>query len=446
MAGPRARAKLMSDYMFMLENHLSAEQNRAVAEVQAAGGLANVNVFLTGGAMRDMLGGFQVRDLDFSVEGNGLKVAKTVAERTGAAIVSMDEHRRAAELVLPGGITAQIAMCREEKYSRPGARPQITPATIQEDLRGRDFTINAIALSLNPASRGLLLDPTNGLADLEQRELRAISPYAFYNDPSRLLRLIRFRVRLGFNVSERTRMQFDNARESALVQSIPPRVRYEELKRIVEEPNPSEIVSMLDQEGLLLLFSPGLAGAKLNPAALARLEKAMRLMPPGREGRLNSLAVFLYILAEKLSSKEKAALARGMEMTKAEVDVWQKLDVRARKLDQALRSARLRKPSQIYHVLSRAEANEVLFLFCYSQSRLVQERIRNYVQKYAPAAQGIGSAELAVIRAEPGTPKYEKARDALIAAHLDRRPRNPSPPVVPVETGARGRRGAEFSR
>src|SRR5205807_9598045 len=82
----------MSDYIYMLESHLNPDQNRVVEEIQAATGPANVNLFLTGGAMRDMLAGFRIRDLDFVVEGNALKVAKTICERTGARIVSSDEH------------------------------------------------------------------------------------------------------------------------------------------------------------------------------------------------------------------------------------------------------------------------------------------------------------------------------------------------------------------
>src|SRR5450756_2492877 len=96
----------MSDYIYMLESHLSPDQNRAVEETQAAAGLANVNVFLTGGAMRDMLAGFRIRDLDFVVEGNALKVAKSICERSGATTVSTDENRKTAELVFPSGVTA----------------------------------------------------------------------------------------------------------------------------------------------------------------------------------------------------------------------------------------------------------------------------------------------------------------------------------------------------
>src|SRR5579872_1450022 len=100
----------MSDYIYMLESHLSPDQNRVVEDVQKAAGQAGLNLFLTGGAMRDMLAGFRIRDLDFVVEGPALKVAKTLSEHHGAQMLSVDENRKCAELVFAGGVTAQIAM------------------------------------------------------------------------------------------------------------------------------------------------------------------------------------------------------------------------------------------------------------------------------------------------------------------------------------------------
>jgi tRNA nucleotidyltransferase (CCA-adding enzyme) len=433
----------MSDYMFMLENHLSSEQNQVVAAVQDAAAQQGLNVFLAGGAMRDMLGGFQVRDLDFSVEGNALKLAKTVAERAEVRVITVDESRRSTEMIFPGGVTAQIAMSRVEKYSRTAAKPQVTPATLQEDLRGRDFSVNAIALSLNRASRGLLLDPTNGLADLEHKELRSLNIYTFYDDPSRLLRLIRFRVRLGFTLEERTRMQYENARAAGLEGYIPARALGEELKHIAQEPNAAEILRVLDEEGLLKIFSPALTGAKLNLQGLAKLERSLRLAAEGGT-RPERLGPFLFALAEKLNARERAALIKATDLRRADVDLWQKLEPRARKLEQALKAARVKKPSHIYQVLSKAPGDELAFLLYHSQNRVVQERIRNYIQKYIPLAQEMPAAELAGIAAKPGTPKYEKAREALLAAHLDRRPRKVAappepPPALAVEVRGRVR-------
>jgi len=106
----------MSDYLFILDSHLSADQNRVLEQVQAAAGAAGVNLFLTGGGMRDMMGGFRIRDLDFSVEGNSLKVAKTLEEQ-GARIVALDEVRRTAELIFANGVTGQIAMSRDAQHA-----------------------------------------------------------------------------------------------------------------------------------------------------------------------------------------------------------------------------------------------------------------------------------------------------------------------------------------
>src|SRR5579872_1827090 len=104
----------MSDYMFMLESHLSAEQFRVVGEMQKIASSTGVNLFLTGGALRDMLGGFPVRDLDFTVETNPLKLAK-VTEKAGATVVSVDEVRKCVDLRFPGNITAELAMARSER-------------------------------------------------------------------------------------------------------------------------------------------------------------------------------------------------------------------------------------------------------------------------------------------------------------------------------------------
>ncbi len=426
----------MSDYIYMLESHLSPPQNAVVEDVQKAAAAANVNLFLTGGAMRDMLAGFRIRDLDFVVEGAALKLAKAVCDQAGAVAASTDENRKSVELVFPSGVTAQIAMSRQEKHGRPGSKPQVHPATIQEDLRGRDFTCNAIALSLNKASRGLLLDPMNGLADIERRELRSIHPYGFYDDPSRLLRLIRFRNRLGFAVEERTVSQFANARQAAVEKSIPPRLLGEELRHIGTEDNPAEILKDLDAEGLLPLFSPALAGPKFNLAGMAKLEKLGRLLPGDARSRAARLGPFLYVLTEKLTAKEKQALVKSLEPGKAETDQWNKLELRSKKLETALRSPRIRKASQVYHLVAGANPDEILFVLYHSALKPVQERLRNYFQKYLPAVQEITPEEWAAVDAKPGQ-RHGKARDEFITALLDRRPKKvePVPEPPPVEIG-----------
>ncbi|MCU1235205.1 MAG: Polynucleotide adenylyltransferase region [Candidatus Solibacter sp.] len=436
----------MSDYIYMLESHLSPDQNRAVEDVQAAAGMANVNVFLTGGAMRDMIAGFRIRDLDFVVEGNALKVAKAICEKTGATTTSTDDNRKTAEIVFPSGVTAQIGMSRQEKYARAGAKPQVTPATIQEDLRGRDFTANAIALSLNRASRGLLLDPMNGLADIERKELRAVTTYGFYDDPTRLLRLVRFKVRFGFTIEERTQMQVANAREAEVEKRIPARALGEELKRISAEDNPTDILKGLEEAGLLALFSSALF-AKLNVAGLAKLEKAYHVLPDDARWRAARFGPFMHAVTENFTPKEKQALIKSTELPKSDVDCWQKTEAKAKKLETALRAPKIRKPSHVFHIVAAASPEDVLFVLYHSALKPVQERLRNHFQKYLPMVQEITPEEWATIEGKPGTPKYAKAREDFISERVNRKPPKPveevpptEPPVPePVMGGGRGR-------
>ena len=433
----------MGDYMFMLESHLSAGQYRVVGQMRELAGEAGVPVFLTGGAMRDTLGGFPVRDLDFTVEGNALKLAKLAEKKFGAKIVSTDDHFKSVDLLFPGGVTTELAMARQERFAKSGARPQISPATIHEDLRGRDFTVNAIALSLNKASLGLLIDPTNGIGDIERKELRTIHNYSFYDDPARMVRLIRFKARLGYAIDERTRAHYENAREAEMLGKISSEALGAELRKIADEPNIGDLMEGLEQEKLLDLYSTSLSGPKLNLPAFQKLQKARQMAPLGVEFRIHSLPLFLNVLFEKLNAKERADLVKTASLTKPEVGAAQKLDATAKKLERDLKSPKLQKASQLYQVMVNAPGEAILYLMLHSQQRIVQDRIKNYFQKHLPASQEITNEVVAATGAVPGTPKFQKVREQMILTRLDARPKKPAvepepAPAPPMSSFARG--------
>jgi len=434
----------MSDYMFMLESHLSTEQFRVVGTMQALATHAGVNLFLTGGAMRDMLGGFPVRDLDFTVEGNALKMAKVAEQKHGAAIVSTDDLRKAAEMRFAGGVTGELAMARQERFPKSGGRPQVTPASIHDDLRCRDFTVNAIALSLNRASLGLPIDPTNGVGDIERKELRAIHNYAFYDDPSRMLRLIRFKIRLNYTIDERTRLQYENAREADMLGRITPEALGSELRHMANEPNIGDLVRALEEERLIELYSPALTGPKLNLNMFVKLQKARQLAPFGIDLRINGMPLLLNVLMEKLNARERAELIKGASLTRSEVNAWQKLDGAAKKLERDLKSAKLQKPSQLYQVLAKAPGEQALYLALHSDQRIVQDRIRNYFQKYLPASLEVTDEMVAATGVTAGTAKFQRVKEEMILTRLDARPKKPPPapepppPPPPMSSFARG--------
>src|SRR5262249_3838471 len=144
----------------------------------------------------------------------------------------------------------------------------------------------------------------------------------------------------------------------------------------------------LEDAGLLPLFSPQ-AYSKLNLPGVSKLEKLARMLPDDPRSRTARLGPFLWVLTEKLNTKEKQALAKACDLQKPDIDAWQKLEARSKKLETAVRSPRIRKASQVYHILANAHPDEVLFLLYHSALKPVQERLRNYFQKYLPMVQEI---------------------------------------------------------
>ena len=433
----------MSDYLFQLESHLVPEMQRVLQTVEAAAASQQLHLFLTGGVLRDTLCGSPVTMIEFTVEGNPAKLIKDVAAKTKATTSDSHSSRKATRFETPSGLVFEIGMAQQATYSKPAANPQIKPATIHDDLRGRDFTLNAIALSLNPASRGLLLDPVNGLGDIGHREIRATSNYTLYDEPARILRMLRLKTRLGFEIAERTKMQYENVREAKLEDKIQPHSLYAELRLMASEPDPGALLALLEQERLLLLFSPTLAGAKVNHAGLAKLQKLRQMLPYGTEMQVENVGIFLFVLCELFNPKEKAAFIQHLGISPADVALWQKLDLRSKKLEATLTSAKLNRASGVYHALRVAPGDQVLYLLYRSTQRLVQDRIRKFLTSYVPGVLEITDREVtAHSKVEPGAPKWIKAKEDYINGRLDGRIRKPAPvEEPPPPSNMPGRRG-----
>ena len=150
----------------------------------------------------------------------------------------------------------KIGMARTEHYEKVGKPPVVAPASIQEDLRRRDFTVNAMALSLNEGSRGLLLDPFNGVADIEAKVLRILHNYSFVEDPSRLIRATRFAARFHWPLEERTQQRYDSAKENKYIEHISRSAIGHEIAQLAHEDDPLSVVRALEKEELLKVLHP----------------------------------------------------------------------------------------------------------------------------------------------------------------------------------------------
>ncbi len=221
---------------------------RYVHEIlMAIGSLASemgYSAYLAGGIVRDILLGRKNLDIDVAIEGDAIRFGKEFALRTGSIFKGATRFGTCKVHSKAFG-TIDLSSTRKETYSRPGVLPEVQPANIIEDLGRRDFTINAMAVSLAPSSYGHLIDPFGGLKDLRRGVLRVLHERSFMDDPTRILRGVRIGARYSFRFESKTRMYLKQAVDMGCLSTISgPRI-FDELKLICSEEDPRRAILLL---------------------------------------------------------------------------------------------------------------------------------------------------------------------------------------------------------
>ena len=421
----------MSDYNFLLESRLSPEQLQVVNQLGRLASAQGLNLYLVGGAVRDLTYGHQtVRDLDFVLEGNirrilrqldsgGVKKSRGEAQAEGSVSglrveqIQFDGRSNAAELAFDSSVRCELAMARTETYSRVGHRPEIAAATIFEDLKRRDFSVNAMAVSLHPNSRGLLLDPTNGVADIEKRELRALNSRSFLDDPSRIYRLIRLGLRLDFKTEERTQQWLDRALEAHVVESLLPEQQGHELRAILQEQSPARVLKMLAERKLLAALDRKLGLVKISYDRFDKIRSIGRLVPGADTFLLN-----LHCLVGRLSSSEKTRLGKKIIEEARLINQALGLEREAQKLARLLAGPKANLPSEVYHLLSDRPLPLLLFLLAHYPDAKIQARVKSFLVKYTQIRAQLPRSELQSLGVEAG-PKFDKILEQVFLDQLD---------------------------
>jgi len=412
----------MPDYMFLLESRLSPEQRAALERVQELARSFDMNAYLAGSAVRDLISGQPIRGLDFTVEGNPVRIVREL-EKGGARVAWESERLRHYDLVFAGDADGSLSAAREDVYEKPGAKPEHRFSGIMEDLRRRDFSINAIAISLNPHSRGLLLDPTNGLADLERQEVRALSIHAFTNQPVRLLRILRFAARMGFQIESRTKEWFDLAMERGLNENIEGHDAGREIRSLSREDNPAATLKSWETHGLLAAIHPRLQKRKPDYDSLNKLARVRgNFLASGLRPRIN--VATLYYVFGRLKARELSAVLRHLEFRQAEVDSIARLVPDAQKIVKMLKSAKTNVPRDAYAYLASVPADLLVFIEVEMPNPRALSKIRNYLQKWRPMRQALPAAELESLGVQRG-PKFDKILEQLFEMQLRGKARTP---------------------
>ena len=380
------------------------QQQRAINVAVDTADRLGMSLFMVGGSVRDLLLGQPTLDIDLVVEGDAISVARHAANdlATGCTV-----HSGFGTATIRGeGYTIDLAMSRSESYSRPGALPKVSPSSIEIDLLRRDFTVNAIGLAVSGPDEGTIIDPSKGLQDLRRRQLRVIQERSFIDDASRILRAVRYRVRLKFAIEPHTLSLLQ--RDLSYLDTVSGSRIRRELTRLLRE-NKSETALELAQDlGVLEAIHPAFRLSSHLSAALADSQRGLMDKTP--------ITVYMGLLAHAWSAADAVAIADRLSLPKKERSIVEAMpEIQA--LAPLLTSSRTR-PSQITSRLSPFPPAALRALVSLTKDTTIKERVRRYLSEWRHVQAELNGAALLELGVAKG-PQLGHLISQLRSARLD---------------------------
>jgi len=260
------------DFKSQLESSLSKERMQLLHLIRDEATQRGLPLYIVGGSVRDLVLSRRLNDFDLTVEGDAIRLARALSSKYGGLVTAHTKFGT-AKWFLPENLktdhdTLDLISARSETYKHPAALPTVKLDSLIDDLRRRDFTINALAVRLDGSHFGELRDDLNGMDDLQKGMVRVLHPRSFIDDPTRMYRAVRYEGRYGFKIAEDTLALIPEARPFVEKLSAQ-RIRHE-LDLILEEPNAVSMLKRLDELDLLSVIHPALA--KFNQSSLVTVK------------------------------------------------------------------------------------------------------------------------------------------------------------------------------
>jgi len=388
---------------------------RTVGEVAQENGFT---AYVVGGFVRDLLLHISNFDLDIVVEGNGIEFAKKMAERLGG-VVRTHQKFNTAVVKLKDGFKIDVATARLEYYEYPAALPMVELSSIKLDLYRRDFTINAMAIHLNPDKFGVLVDFFNCQNDIKDRRIRILHNLSFVEDPTRIFRAIRFEQRMGFRIGEHTEKMIKNAVKMNLFDRFSGRRFFGELKLILSEENPIPAIHRMADFDLLRFIHPKLRFDKRLENILSETQQAVvwhRLLYLDEACRY--WLVYLLSIMFQATKRDFVAFCDRFEVADRYRTVLIKEKEAANKILEVLNQRRVLRPSEIYWLLSERSHEGLLFLIASTRKKAARKAVSNYVTHLRHVSTSIRGEDLKKMGYVSG-PIYRTILNHLLEAKLN---------------------------
>jgi tRNA nucleotidyltransferase (CCA-adding enzyme) len=379
-----------------------------------------------GGFVRDLLLRRTNFDIDIVLEGNAIEFARAFSEQYR---IKSKLHKKfnTAMLVFADGQTVDIASARFEYYQHPAALPIVEFSSLKMDLYRRDFTINTLAVALNPDEFGQLIDFFSGQRDIKEKIIRVLHNLSFIEDPTRILRAIRFEQRFGFRIGKQTASLIRNAVHMGLIQKLGGRRFLHEIRLILEEEDPVPALRRMAEFGVM----PALAGAINFDRKMAELFGRLREVISWYrlsflDEPLDRWWVYLMGLFSNLGMQDVETACDRLLLTVNQRDrlLWTLENV-GRLLKSFFPDVSSQKPSEIYRALLPFRPEELLFMMGKADKESMRKAVSHYFHRYRNTQTELKGKDLKAMGIPPG-PIYRQLLDELLDARINKQVRNRS--------------------
>lgn len=371
------------------------------------------NAYLVGGSVRDLLRGEENLDIDIVIEGDGIVFAKALGEKLNASVKSHQRFNTAQ--VITGKLKLDVATARTEYYESPAALPKVEKSSIKKDLYRRDFTINSLAIKLNPKDFGLLMDFFGSQRDLKEKTIRVLHNLSFIEDPTRAFRAIRFSERFGFKISKHAENLIKSAVKMNLFEKLSGPRLYEELLLLFNETEPGRALKKLSDLSLLKVIHPALTFDEELEETLKSLHETVSWFNLlFLEEKTDRGILYLMALLSELKEEEAEAAAERLSPPPKIKDMIDKGISKAREVVKRLPSE---DPVEIYNLLRKLRLETILLAMALSKDRLKQKVISRYLTELRKIEPILKGEDLKKIGVKPG-PVYSRILKELLEEKL----------------------------
>jgi len=376
--------------------------------------------YVVGGFVRDLFLFRNNEDIDIVIEGDGIEFAKKYAKIVGARIHSHAKFGTAV-IIFPDGFKIDVASARMEYYKFPAALPTVEMSSIKLDLYRRDFTINTLAIQLNPDRFGLLIDFFSAQKDLKEKNIRVLHNLSFVEDPTRVFRAIRFEQRFGFSIGKLTSRLIENAVKMGFFKRLSGRRVFAELRLILEEENPLFAISRMNEYHLLHVIHPSII---LNNDLISLFNSVKKVLSWHDllflEEPYMKWSVYFLALLRSCDKETVSEICKRLEIAPRHRSIFCKERFEADRFISWMERNLPAKNSTIYRGISVFKIELILYMMAATKNEALKRSISNYFTQLRHIETSIKGKDLKKLGLEPG-PIYREILEAVLDGKLNGR-------------------------